>query len=602
MLLLNIITRCKKPADLLKIKKSIFAVASEIRPIKWHVIFDTSVLKEIDANIIQEINDVGKTYFYKNGSSYLAINKVIDQIEDGFIYMLSGDSELHPDLYDTFVEKIGGYDYKKIFVFAQSFNHGESIRNPFLQNIRPGHIDGSQYILHKSLFHIYEFVDAFNADGILIQEIVKSHQDELVISTDILSVHESLKPRKKARLPRVLFIGEGKPVLTTNNPYYWESSELDVRYEKTDENLSTILVEWDPDSIVTNSTDPNNLLNLNNSPLEVRAKWINLPEINDEAGEISYLIAMRNILYRRRTHLISFFTPAYNTGEDLLKTYQSLANQTYNNWEWVIVNDSTDEGFTLKIAEGIAKLDSRVRVYDFREKSGGLIGEVKWRACSMTHGEILVELDHDDMVTPDCAETLHAASLEFPTAGFFYSDAPEVDLNWNSNKYGEGFGLGYGSYREDTVFGNVKVQSAVTPGVNPKTIRHIVGVPNHVRAWRRSAYFAAGGHNRELTIADDYELIIRTFLTTQMVHIPKTLYIQFLYNNGVDMNTQDLTRADIQRRVKTIAQFYNLQIKERFEQLGYTDWAYEENQEDPTQAISRYGEGEGRVNLTYTIN
>lgn len=598
MYLLNIITRCKKPADLLQIKNSIFT--EEDRPIKWHVIFDTSILKEIDASIIQEISAVAKIHFYKDGSSYLAVNRVIETIEDGFVYLLSGDSELHPELYTKFIEKIG--EDKKIFVFAQSFNNGESIRNPFLQNIRPGHIDGSQYILHKSIYHYHQFVDAFNADGILIQEVVNAHQEELIVSTDILSVHESLKPRKKARLPRVLFIGKDEPVLTTNNPYYWESSELDVKYVKTSHKLEEILIDWDPDVIVTNSDNPDTLANLNGAPLEVRAKWINLTEINDDAGEIAYLVAMRNILYRRRTHLISFFTPAYNTGPDLLKTYQSLANQTYNNWEWIIVNDSTDEGLTLKIAEDIAKKDGRVKVYDFREKSGGLIGEVKWRACSMTTGELLVELDHDDMVTPDCAEILHDAALKFPEAGFFYSDAPEVDLNWNSNQYGEGFGLGYGSYREDTIFGSVKVQSAVTPGVNPKTIRHIVGVPNHVRAWRRSAYFAAGGHNRELTIADDYELIVRTFLTTKMVHIPKTLYVQFLYNNGVDMNTQDLTRADIQRRVKTIAQFYNLQIKERFERLGYVDWAYQENQEDPTQAISRYGEREGKVNLTYIID
>ena len=91
--------------------------------------------------------------------------------------------------------------------------------------------------------------------------------------------------------------------------------------------------------------------------------------------------------------------------------------------------------------------------------------------------------------------------------------------------------------------------------INPKTIRHIVGVPNHVRAWRRSTYFEIGGHNRSLTIADDFELVIRSFLYSKICKIPKLSYIQFLYNNQGGRNTHDLSRADIQRRVRTITQY-----------------------------------------------
>jgi hypothetical protein len=142
--------------------------------------------------------------------------------------------------------------------------------------------------------------------------------------------------------------------------------------------------------------------------------------------------------------------------------------------------------------------------------------------------------------------------------------------------YGENFAFGYGSYYQ-TEYEGVVYQVAKTPDINPKTIRHIVGVPNHLRSWKKSFYMSIGGHNRRLTIADDYELIVRTFLKGKMVRIPKMCYLQHYHNS----NTQDATRADIQRRVRSIASYYNEQIKKRFEELGMKDWAYEANPVNP---------------------
>lgn len=134
--------------------------------------------------------------------------------------------------------------------------------------------------------------------------------------------------------------------------------------------------------------------------------------------------------------------------------------------------------------------------------------------------------------------------------------------------------------------------------INPKTIRHIVGIPNHIRVWRKSLYHQIGGHRRRLSIADDYELMVRTFLATQLVRVPKIGYLQFIYSNENAANTHDTARADIQRRVRTIAAFYNQKIKERFEELGVKDWAYEENPTNPLLTQSKFGAEEGAVNLT----
>jgi hypothetical protein len=57
------------------------------------------------------------------------------------------------------------------------------------------------------------------------------------------------------------------------------------------------------------------------------------------------------------------------------------------------------------------------------------------------------------------------------------------------------------------------------------------------------------GHNRDLSIADDYELTIRTFLSTRMIRIDKALYIQ-----------HHETTTESYRRIKEIARTLSLAL------------------------------------------
>lgn len=402
----------------------------------------------------------------------------------------------------------------------------------------------------------------------------------------------------KRGLPRIIYIGNDEPDLKSVKLASYESNDLEVMYLKDDKDINKSIISFNPDCIVTTVSSPEHYLNLMNLPIDIRRRWINLPDSKkDEIGEIAYNCAMNYILSYQTHDLISFFTPIYNTGEKLLRTYESIKNQTYINWEWIIVNDSNDNGKTLKIAEDIAAKDLRVKVYDFKEKSGGVIGEVKYRAACMCNGDYLAELDHDDYLIPDCAFNIVEAFRKYPEAGFVYSDCAEIDENWNSLTYPEEFAFGYGKYENQFVMGKL-MQVYISMNINPKTIRHIVGIPNHIRVWRKSLYHQIGGHRRRLSIADDYELMVRTFLATQLVRVPKIGYLQFIYSNENAANTHDTARADIQRRVRTIAAFYNQKIKERFEELGVKDWAYEENPTNPLLTQSKFGAEEGAVNLT----
>ena len=56
-MILHIITRCSKPANLLRIKNSITEVIEKDSAIiNWHIVFDTNILKDIDAELLEQLN------------------------------------------------------------------------------------------------------------------------------------------------------------------------------------------------------------------------------------------------------------------------------------------------------------------------------------------------------------------------------------------------------------------------------------------------------------------------------------------------------------------------------------------------------------------
>lgn len=339
-----------------------------------------------------------------------------------------------------------------------------------------------------------------------------------------------------------------------------------------DRALAAVLADMRPHVIFTFG-DITRYPLLHASPMDVRRRWIHHdvpPEPSDLANQV--MGAFVDVATRDRfpqLPLVSVFTPTYRTGERLARPLNSLLSQTYSNWEWVIYDDSPDDE-TFKLLSNIASREPRVRVFR-SDRNCGVIGEVKRRLCGLARGTILVELDHDDELTDHCLADLVEAFAAFPDAGFAYTDCAEVfEENGESRMYGPGWAFGFGSYR-DEVYRGKSFKVSNYPAINAKTIRHIVGVPNHVRAWKRDAYMAAGGHGSEIHVCDDYELILRTFLTTRIVHVQRFGYIQYITQGA---NTHQVRNKEIQRLVRLFRDRYAPEVHARIESLGFEDFMW----------------------------
>lgn len=238
--------------------------------------------------------------------------------------------------------------------------------------------------------------------------------------------------------------------------------------------------------------------------------------------------------------LLTVVTPTHDP-KYLPEIWACLEAQTFQHrWEWLIAP-------TLDKAAEVRSMpfykSPRVRVVPYPGLLGNVGAAKLWafsRAAELNREGALLELDHDDLLTPDALAEVHDAFTMHPEVGFVYSDSfdwsptgqpvtyhsPAVYTAWIQ----EGWKFAaweptrepIGNSRED-VFGYPR-RYPIGWEPSAKSLASILYAPNHLRAWRSEEYLAIGGHDPSRKVCDDHDLVVRTYLVTRMHRIPKVLY------------------------------------------------------------------------------
>src|SRR5215472_7879344 len=143
-----------------------------------------------------------------------------------------------------------------------------------------------------------------------------------------------------------------------------ETRALDCRCFYDDSDLETVLIEHRPHVIVTFGTI-DRFPRLWAAPFEVRRRWLHFPDDTDldRIGQAVWNCYLNVCLEKRRKEpLVSVFTPVYRTGLRFLRPLLSLRSQTYRNWEWIVWDDSDDDGETASLIRGLARNDHRIEL------------------------------------------------------------------------------------------------------------------------------------------------------------------------------------------------------------------------------------------------
>jgi glycosyltransferase involved in cell wall biosynthesis len=420
------------------------------------------------------------------------------------------------------------------------------------------------------------------------------------------------------KIVKVVIYGiSGELNLSTQPPNYQpEYSDIETLTFVDDAKFVETYVNWEPDIVVVigNVTHFPNICEQQSS---LKSKLYILSKEELDYRGLRYFVeeffkryVANSIQNYNFINKISVYTASCNTKERLYVAYESLKKQTHQNWEWSIYDDSTDD-VTWNVVKDIAKSDTRVIINkNHNQSSYSRIGYNKFTAATHCSSNYIVELDHDDALTFDALDKILLTHKRFPDCGFVFGDWAEMNFETKQEiDYGDGYAWGYGSYY--TVkhpHHDRELKVACAPSLNPLTIRRLWSLFNHPKSWKKDVYMKIGGHNRYLNSADDYELMLRTFLNTKMVHLHHYCYEQYMYNDNTKVSNGGLGwkyHGDIMRHVRYIQTFYSKKIKQRIEELGKVDWAYDDSNPDCVRNFyhglkqTYYGENEQRLNLDF---
>lgn len=140
------------------------------------------------------------------------------------------------------------------------------------------------------------------------------------------------------------------------------------------------------------------------------------------------------IKYTTKTKpVVSIVTPFYNDKKYIRQSVYSILNQTYPNFELLIIDDGSQDKESLEELKKVEKLDDRIKV--FHKENEGLAATRDYGATKVNkNSKYLLFIDSDDLLTPTFLETALWTLETNPEASWAYSDSigfDEQQYLWN---------------------------------------------------------------------------------------------------------------------------------------------------------------------------
>ena len=139
---------------------------------------------------------------------------------------------------------------------------------------------------------------------------------------------------------------------------------------------------------------------------------------NEQPGKILY--SQNNFNVKDFKPLVSIVTSYYNSNEFMWQTINCVLNQTFQNWEWIIVDDGSTSQKAIQYLEEVKKLDERIKIY--HKENGGLALGRDYAIKYATTNYIL-PLDADDLIEPTYIETLYWTLETNPKASWAFTNS-----------------------------------------------------------------------------------------------------------------------------------------------------------------------------------
>jgi glycosyltransferase involved in cell wall biosynthesis len=231
---------------------------------------------------------------------------------------------------------------------------------------------------------------------------------------------------------------------------------------------------------------------------------------------------------------ITVVTPCYNSGRFIHETIASVRNQDVENWEYILVDDGSNDG-TAEILAELAAADQRIKVL-LQAHAGTCHARNLGASNCSEETRYLLFLDHDDALEPNALRILSEYLDAHARVCVAACQFQEMDLN----------GIPVGS----------RTRSRWVPS--------LFGLPRPLRAdeydtpfaafycctgqgpfamFRRSLFEQVGGWTTDFWPHEDTDLFCKMALRGQIHYLPERLYRKRTHSANALNDTSRLTRA-----------------------------------------------------------
>lgn len=118
-------------------------------------------------------------------------------------------------------------------------------------------------------------------------------------------------------------------------------------------------------------------------------------------------------------YLVSIIMPAYNAGNTIYESIQSVLAQTYKHFELIVVNDCSSDN-TKGIVENFIRSDSRIKFIDKVVNEG--VASARNTGLDHAQGEFVAFLDSDDLWCEDKLKKQVELLNEYPNVDVTYTE------------------------------------------------------------------------------------------------------------------------------------------------------------------------------------
>ena len=445
--------------------------------------------------------------------------------ESTFISFVDSDDYIYPDFLETLIEHIEDdvdiiegmidyfydeikvdnvcHDFEKQILISKDDKLGKLALNELRVSVFPK-------LFRKSLL-----TEDFFPEGWIFED--------LAVVPELVS-----HSRKWIKLPKVIYGYRIRPNSITTKEFSEEKLDVFKIFEKYD------LFFENENDVTKLLVEKLKYLHLNYHDIEF------LPE-NNQYKQL-YQQEKQKLLSKIADYeskaLISIIVPIYNVEKYLRQCLDSIQDQTYQNFECLLINDGSSDNSADICREYVSK-DSRFR---YIEKENGGVSSARNLGIEHSKGEYITFIDSDDWVDSDYLEVLYTALIDenADISVSTYKRFHMADNCW----YVHSFQRGY----EKRVFTNQElIDEFIDLDTFDYSYRYVCG------KLVRKCLLDKIAFNEMTTLGEDMEFWLKLYLiSNKVVFVNRDSYIYRLDNVDRHFGLEKI-RSDIQQRLNFIA-------------------------------------------------